>query len=150
MTPGPAPALPGAGVEWVVEAFGADPARLASVHALAALVDRLVAALALTPVGEPRWHQFPAPAGGAPGGVTGLVLLAESHLAVHTFPEHGSLCLNLFCCAPRARWDFAAGLRAAVGARRVRVRRLARDYGPPAAAGRRAGGATRPAAAARA
>jgi S-adenosylmethionine decarboxylase len=115
----------------VVEAFGADAARLASVPALAALVDAMVAALGLTPVGEPHWHQFPEP-----GGVTGLVLLAESHLAVHTFPEHGSLCLNLFCCAPRPAWDFAAGLRAAVGARRVRVRRVARPY---AHAARRSG-----------
>ncbi len=121
----PGAALPGAGVEWVVEAFGADAERLASVPALAALVDAMVGALGLTPVGAARWHQFPAP-----GGVTGLVLLAESHLALHTFPEHGSLCLNLFCCAPRPAWDFAAGLAEAVGARRVRVRRVARRYAP--------------------
>jgi S-adenosylmethionine decarboxylase len=131
-----AAALPGAGVEWVVEAFGADAERLASVPALAALVDTMVGALALTPVGPARWHQFPAP-----GGVTGLVLLAESHLALHTFPEHGSLCLNLFCCAPRPAWDFAAGLAAAVGARRVRVRRVARRYAPRPAASREAASA---------
>jgi S-adenosylmethionine decarboxylase len=124
MAPTVAPVvLAGTGVEWMVEAFGADAGRLASVGALERLVGAMVAALGLTPVGEPRWHQFPAP-----GGVTGLVLLAESHLAVHTFPEHGSLCLNLFCCAPRPEWDFAAGLRDAVGARRVRVRRVARRY----------------------
>ena len=140
-----ASAVAGDGIEWVVEAFDADPGRLASVPALAGLVDAIVAALGLTPVGDARWHQFPAPAGppaarggvvlGLPpaGGVTGLVLLAESHLAVHTFPEHGSLCLNLFCCRPRAEWDFAAGLAAAVGAGRVRVRRVARPYAAAAA-----------------
>ena len=130
--PGPA-ALPGTGVEWVVEAFGADVERLTSVEALAAMVDAMVGALGLTPVGDARWHRFPASgaaAGTAVGGVTGLVLLAESHLAVHTFPEHGSLCLNLFCCAPRPEWDFAAGLAAAVGAERVRVRRVTRPYAP--------------------
>ena len=127
-------ALPGTGVEWVVEAFGADAERLASVGALAAMVDAMVGALGLTPVGDARWHRFPAPGGAASGagGVTGLVLLAESHLAVHTFPEHGSLCLNLFCCAPRPEWDFAAGLAAAVGAERVRVRRVTRPYAPHA------------------
>jgi S-adenosylmethionine/arginine decarboxylase-like enzyme len=36
---------------------------------------------------------------------TGLVLFAESHLAVHSFPEHGSLTLNLFCCRP-GEWNF--------------------------------------------
>ncbi len=111
------------GREWLVEAHGCDPAPLGDADALRRLFAAMVAELGLHPVGEPLWHKFPGP-----GGVTGLVLLAESHLAVHTFPEHGSLCLNLFCCAPRPEWDFPAGLRAAVGARRVRVRRVARRY----------------------
>ena len=127
--PTPPPALGGDGVEWVVEAFGCDAARLASVDALAGLLDAIVDALALRPVAPALWHRFPAP-----GGVTGLVLLAESHLAVHTFPEHGSLCLNLFCCAPRPAWAWEDGLARHVGAERVTVRRLARRYGAEAAA----------------
>jgi S-adenosylmethionine decarboxylase len=126
-TPAPAADLPGEGVEWCVDATGADPARLADVDAVAALLGALVRDLALTAVGEARWHRFPAP-----GGVTGLVLLAESHLAVHTFPEHGALCLNLFCCRPRARWDFAGGLARHVGATAVTVREVRRRYAPPA------------------
>jgi S-adenosylmethionine decarboxylase len=57
-----------------------------------------------------------------------MVLLAESHLTVHTFPEHGSLCLNLFCCRPRPEWAFAAELRARFGADHVTVRALDRPY----------------------
>ena len=121
-----APVLRGDGVEWMVEAFGCDAACLTSRDALAALVGDLVASLALRPVAPAAWHQFPPP-----GGITGMVLLAESHLALHTFPEHGSATLNLFCCAPRPDWDWATGLDQHLGATEVRVRRVEREYAAP-------------------
>ncbi len=111
------------GVEWVVDARGCDPARLADAVSLGALFAAIVRDLGLRVVGEPLWHVFPEP-----GGVTGLCLLSESHLTVHTFPEHGSMCLNLFCCRARPEWPFAERLGAHVGAREVEVRRVERRY----------------------
>jgi S-adenosylmethionine decarboxylase len=107
----------------VVEAYGCDPVRLADVGALQALFAAMEQELSLHPVAEGVWHRFPAP-----GGVTGMLALSESHLTVHTFPEHASLCLNLFCCTPRDAWPWAARLSAHVGATDVRVREIARDY----------------------
>ncbi len=115
-----------AGVEWVVEAFGCDPAALRDRKRLQALYARLKRDLALAPAARPALYQFPAP-----GGLTFLVLLKESHLAVHTFPEHGSLCLNLFCCRPRPEWCFSAYLGAEFGAAAVNVRRMERPYQQP-------------------
>ena len=107
-----------------MDVSGCSPERLKEPRVLAALFEELIVLLELKVVGQPQWHVFPEP-----GGITGLTLLAESHLAVHTFPEHGSLCLNLFCCCVRAEWDFARGLDEAVGAELVTVRRLERVYG---------------------
>jgi S-adenosylmethionine decarboxylase len=45
----------------------------------------------LTVVGD-RFHQF------EPQGVTGTVLLAESHVAIHTWPEHGFVTVDVYVC----------------------------------------------------
>ncbi|WP_342133353.1 adenosylmethionine decarboxylase [Hydrogenophaga sp. OTU3427] len=42
-------------------------------------------------------HTFPSNAHG-PGGVTATVLLAESHLCVHTWPEEGGATLDVYVC----------------------------------------------------
>ena len=42
-------------------------------------------------------HQF------YPQGVTAIALLAESHLSVHTWPEHGYAAVDIFTCGEDAR-----------------------------------------------
>jgi S-adenosylmethionine decarboxylase len=116
------------GVEWVIDVRGCDAARLTDRATLAELFDGIVGDLALQVVGAPVWHVFPVT-----GGITGLCLLSESHIAVHTFPEHGSLCLNVFCCRPRAAWDADARLRRHLGASDIDVTRIDRNYAELAA-----------------
>lgn len=111
------------GIEWIVEAYGCDQVPLSDLETLRALFARMVQEIGLHPCGEAQWQQFPQS-----GGITGLCLLSESHLACHTFPEHGSLCLNLFCCRPRPEWDFRGCLEKTFGATAVNVRRLERPY----------------------
>jgi S-adenosylmethionine decarboxylase proenzyme len=87
----------------------------------------------LQPVGE-LFHRF-APAPGtpadAPVGITGVVLLAESHLAVHTWPELGAVTLDVYVCnlqadnSARAEALLAA-LEAAFGAARCEHHRVQR------------------------
>ena len=43
------------------------------------------------------FHTFPSTAQG-PGGVTATVLLAESHLCVHTWPEQNAVTLDVYVC----------------------------------------------------
>jgi S-adenosylmethionine decarboxylase proenzyme len=41
------------------------------------------------------FHKF------SPQGVTGVVVIAESHVAIHSWPEHGFLALDIFSCTER-------------------------------------------------
>lgn len=104
-----------------MDAHGCDPDRLRSAEALRAVFDRVVRELDLRAAGDPVWRVFPAP-----GGVTGLLLLTESHLACHTFPERGFAAFNLYCCRPRGEWPWPDRLAEALGAADVRVRVVAR------------------------
>ncbi|MBS0453033.1 MAG: S-adenosylmethionine decarboxylase [Proteobacteria bacterium] len=64
--------------------------------ALGSACRQAVLAAGLHPVGE-LFQAFPATASG-PGGVTATVLLAESHLCVHTWPELRAATLDVYVC----------------------------------------------------
>ncbi len=110
-----------AGREWIVDAMGCPAGRLRDEVCLRALLECIVDELSLRAVEPPLFHVF-----GGEGGMTALVLLAESHLAVHTFPELGIATFNLYCCRPRPDWPWAERLADALDAARVTVRVLDR------------------------
>ncbi|HSV68596.1 MAG TPA: adenosylmethionine decarboxylase [Methylibium sp.] len=89
----------------------AQPA-MTDLAALRALCVGAVTAAGLQAVGE-CFHPFPSE-GGEPRGVTGVLLLAESHLAVHTWPELGVVTLDLYVCHRQA--DNSARAEAALAA----------------------------------
>ncbi|MBN8816920.1 MAG: adenosylmethionine decarboxylase [Sphingomonas sp.] len=63
-------------------------------------------------------------------GVTGVALLAESHISIHSWPERRYAAVDMFLCG--RRHDVEAGLRAlatALNARRIEERRFARGFG---------------------
>jgi spermidine synthase len=72
-----------------------DPEGLTrDIAALSTLCEELAVQAGLTVVGR-QFHAF-APHGDA--GVTGVLLLAESHIAVHTWPELRAVTLDVFVC----------------------------------------------------
>lgn len=72
-----------------------DRAALREADALRALCERICADAGLHVVGA-VFHGFGST--DAPAGATGAVVLAESHLAVHTWPELGAVTLDLYVC----------------------------------------------------
>jgi S-adenosylmethionine decarboxylase proenzyme len=81
------------GIHLLGEWYGCPADTPEMTHAKA-LKERCLAAVeraGLTIVGD-RFHQF------EPQGVTGAVILAESHLAIHTWPEKGSVTVDVYVC----------------------------------------------------
>ena len=68
-----------------------DPAFIARVLTEAAAQARVTLL-------ELKLHHF-----GPAKGVTGVALLAESHISIHTWPEHGLAAVDIFVCGPEAR-----------------------------------------------
>jgi S-adenosylmethionine decarboxylase len=102
---------------------------LADLHGCEGLADpaRIEAALrgAVSATGATllnlQLHHF------GPGqGVTGVALLAESHLSIHSWPEHGFAAIDIFLCGgadPGVALDIIA---AALAATRIEAQRVAR------------------------
>ncbi|AFQ49965.1 adenosylmethionine decarboxylase [Burkholderia cepacia] len=57
-----------------------------------------------------HFHHF-----GGEHGVTGVVLLAESHITIHTWPEHGFAAVDAFMCGAACAADAVDAIAAALG-----------------------------------
>ena len=91
------------------------------------LVERVMVEAALEAGAEVRevaFHKF------APQGVSGVVVISESHLAIHTFPEHGYASIDVFTCGERIDPQAAAQLIAKkLGSKRIYEVNLERGMG---------------------
>ena len=65
---------------------------------------RLVDICKMTVIMSPEPHKFQ---GDTPDqdGVTGIVVIAESHISIHTYPEHRSFALDIFSCKDFEYYD---------------------------------------------
>ena len=59
------------------------------------------AELAGATVVQSCFHRF------SPFGLSGVVVIAESHLAAHTWPEHQALCIDIFSCSEKIQAQVA-------------------------------------------
>ena len=108
-----------AGKHWLVEFYGAQ--RLADGRRIRSALRRAVAASGVHLI-KLELHYF-----GAGRGVTGVALLAESHISIHTWPEREYAALDIFMCGTRSAPQLALDtLRECLQPREMRVRRFRR------------------------
>ena len=79
------------GKHCILELYGCDPAKLDDEAFIRSLITMAVQRAGATLL-DLITHHF------EPQGVTGLALLAESHLSIHTWPESGYAAVDVFTC----------------------------------------------------
>ncbi len=72
-------------------------------------------------VRETVFHQF------SPQGVSGVVVISESHLAIHSWPEYGYAAVDVFTCGQTVNpWVSCNYLKQAFSARNMSAREIKR------------------------
>ncbi len=81
----------------LIDGHHGDYARLADMQLVYDVLDELPATIGMTKIMPPYVFRY---AGAKPSdwGVSGFVLIAESHVSIHTFPEHGLVHIDIFSC----------------------------------------------------
>ena len=81
----------------IIDGFGANRKMLESEDIIHDLLDRYPAQIGMTKVAPPQVFKY---IGSKPEdwGISGFVLIAESHISIHTFPERRYVNIDIFSC----------------------------------------------------
>ena len=90
----------------VVDGYGADSERLKDTDLVYRFLDEYPAAIGMTKIVPPQVYTYH---GKTPQdwGVSGFVIIAESHISIHTFPDRRYINIDIFSCK---EFDAAASL----------------------------------------
>lgn len=90
-------------------------------------IERILTEAALKAGAEIRevaFHKF------APQGVSGVVIISESHLTIHTFPEHAYASIDVYTCGDLNPHIAANYIKKSLGAKIYETMEIPRGLGP--------------------
>ncbi len=88
------------GIHIIADMYGVDPTILARVERMKEIFEGAVKFARLSKISS-DYYQF------RPEGASGVILIAESHLSFHTWPEHGLVTLDIYTCGDREQAEKA-------------------------------------------
>ncbi|MGC9195109.1 MAG: adenosylmethionine decarboxylase [Syntrophobacteraceae bacterium] len=89
----------GFGVHLMLDGYGCDTGSLQDISKIYNFLDNYPAQMDMTKIMPPYVFRYN---GVVPEdwGVSGFVLIAESHISIHTFPDKQYLSIDMFSCKP--------------------------------------------------
>ena len=81
----------------IIDGFGGDPEQLSDENVVRVILDRYPEMMGMTKITQPKVLPYN---GTKPEdwGVSGFVMIAESHISIHTFPERRLVWADIFSC----------------------------------------------------
>ena len=80
----------------VIDGYGGDPNKLWDAELVRSFLESYPARLGMTRISEPHVSTWEAP----DPGLSGFVVIAESHICIHTFPRRDYVNIDIFSCRP--------------------------------------------------
>ena len=88
----------GFGPHLMVDGYNANYEKLSSVSAVVDFLETIVSEIEMTKIMPPYVFKYDGGDKPEDWGVSGFVIIAESHISIHTFPEKGYFSIDIFSC----------------------------------------------------
>jgi S-adenosylmethionine decarboxylase len=110
------------GDHYIVELIGCNPDTLTHIESVEQIFMESAKRSKATILNS-NFHQF------EPQGVSGVVLIAESHFTIHTWPEKGYAAVDVFTCGDTMQPDVGIQyMKSQFAASDIRVKKIHRGY----------------------
>jgi S-adenosylmethionine decarboxylase len=86
------------GVHLMIDGYSADGPLMTDPHALRTLLEDLPGEMGMHAICAPVVVSVGPNCKKDPGGLSGFVMIAESHISFHTFPGRGFVTIDLYTC----------------------------------------------------
>lgn len=117
--------MDGFGPHLMLDGYGCDKGKLEDLNLIYRILDELPSRIGMTRIMPPYVFKY---SGAKPEdwGISGFVLIAESHISIHTFPEKSFVSVDIFSCKAFDAEFSASYLKKAFGMAKVEINVLDR------------------------
>ena len=104
----------------IIDGYGGDPDQLADENVVSAILDQYPTDMGMTKIAPPTVVRYKG-TNPEDWGVSGYVMIAESHISMHTFPERRLIWADIFSCKGFDHAPIVEDLKQRFGFREMQV-----------------------------
>jgi S-adenosylmethionine decarboxylase len=113
----------------IIDGYGGDPDQLADENVVRVILDEVPGMMGMTKITQPNVLRY---TGTKPEdwGVSGFVMIAESHISMHTFPERNLVWADVFSCKDFDPTPVLDAIKRRFSLRQMDVQSIPRNLAP--------------------